>query len=94
MTASEASGGFDLRGLRVGGPYKVTISAPGQATKVYDGVYLQVGQTYNLDAEVETTEVEEIVVTASATRDKDNGPKAVFSGIPSISAISTNFMLL
>ncbi|WP_304164405.1 TonB-dependent receptor domain-containing protein [Phenylobacterium aquaticum] len=77
VTMSDANGDFDVRGLRVGGPYKVTITAPGHAAKAFDAIYLQVGQTFSLDADVESAEVAELVVTGTVNRDKDSGPKTV-----------------
>ena len=74
-TATEAGGSFDLRGLRVGGPYNVTITASGYPAKTFKNVFLQVGQTFNLD--VDLAEVEELVVTGAATRNNDQGPKTV-----------------
>lgn len=77
VTMSDTNGDFDVRGLRVGGPYLVTVTAPGHAAKAFKDVYLQVGQTFNLDAEVEAAEVAEFVVTGQVSRDKDSGPKTV-----------------
>ncbi|MCI3133220.1 TonB-dependent receptor [Phenylobacterium aquaticum] len=74
VTAVDA-GAFDLRGLRVGGPYTVTVTAQGFPTKVYKNVFLQVGQTLKLN--VDLAEVEEFVVTGSGNRNSDQGPKTV-----------------
>ena len=41
-TATGAGGVFDARGLRVGGPYTITATAPGAPSKVLKDVYLQV----------------------------------------------------
>jgi len=77
FTTTEASGAFDLRGLRVGGPYTVTIAAPGMAPRVLKDVFLEVGQTLNLDTDLGVAEVAELVITGSRTRDQDQGPKTV-----------------
>ncbi len=75
VTASEANGSYDLRGLRVGGPYNVTVTAPGLPTKTFKGVFLQVGQTLSFDMDLAA--VEELVVTGTRTRNNDSGPKTV-----------------
>ena len=74
-TASSAGGNFDLRGLRVGGPYTLTVTAPGYTPKVYKNVFLQVGQSYDLSVDV--AEVEELIVTGSGARNNEQGPKTV-----------------
>ncbi|WP_293903061.1 carboxypeptidase regulatory-like domain-containing protein [Phenylobacterium sp.] len=75
-TSTQSSGNFDLRGLRVGGPYTVTITSAGQ-TKTLKGVFLQVTKTENID--IDLAEVEELVVTGTTTRNSDQGPKTVLS---------------
>ncbi|KAA1244732.1 carboxypeptidase regulatory-like domain-containing protein [Aquimarina sp. RZ0] len=58
-------GRYDLINLRVGGPYRITISYLGFKQKVYDDVYLQLGQTYNVDVQMEEDDnrLEEVVIT-------------------------------
>lgn len=75
ITSTESTGTFDLRGLRVGGPYTVTIAAPGQPPKTINGVFLQVTQTKNID--IDLAEVAEVVVAGTVTRNQDEGPKTV-----------------
>ncbi len=60
-------GRFDLINLRVGGPYRVTISYVGFKTKVYDDVFLQLGQTYNIDVIMieDDNQLEEVVITTN-----------------------------
>lgn len=41
---TDASGRFSARGLRVGGPYTVTINKPGEGTKTEEGLYLGLNQ--------------------------------------------------
>ncbi|HET6972083.1 MAG TPA: carboxypeptidase regulatory-like domain-containing protein, partial [Phenylobacterium sp.] len=74
-TSTQSTGTFDLRGLRPGGPYTITIRAPGQPQKVLNGVQLQVTQTANLD--IDLAEVEELVVTGTLNRNAEQGPKTV-----------------
>lgn len=47
---TDASGRYNARGLRVGGPYTITITKPGEGTKTEDGVYLSVNQTASVNA--------------------------------------------
>jgi hypothetical protein len=60
-------GYFRLSSLNVGGPYTVTISFVGYEPREVNDIYLQLGQTYNLNIELtETaTELEEVLVTAT-----------------------------
>lgn len=63
-TTNEA-GAFVSSGLRVGGPYRITITSE-QGSRVFDNVFLSLGETFRLNAELETTTVERIAVTGSA----------------------------
>lgn len=47
---TDASGRYTARGLRVGGPYTITITKPGEGTKTEDGVYLTLNQVNTVDA--------------------------------------------
>ena len=47
---TDASGRYSARGLRVGGPYTVTITKPGEGTKTEEGVYLTLNQTGTVNA--------------------------------------------
>lgn len=69
-TVTNVDGRFTLQGMRTGGPYKVTISYIGLQTAVFTGITLQLGETYNLDAELaEDWEVlDEVIVTATRSR--------------------------
>lgn len=48
---TDADGRYGARGLRVGGPYTVTITKDGKVEK-REGVYLQLAETANLDAKL------------------------------------------
>lgn len=64
---TDASGRYNARGLRVGGPYTITITKPGEGTKTEEGVYLNLNQVNTVNAaltgDVSTLET----VTAYAT---------------------------
>ncbi|MBO9492266.1 TonB-dependent receptor [Endozoicomonas sp. G2_1] len=59
-------GGFQAKGLRVGGPYKVTIDSDEYQDQEITDLFLQLGETERLNAQLEADQVEKIVVTASA----------------------------
>jgi hypothetical protein len=65
-TITNADGRFTLQGMRVGGPYKVEISYVGYQTAVYDGIALQLGETYPMNVTLkESAELlNEVVITA------------------------------
>ncbi|MFD1096649.1 TonB-dependent receptor [Salegentibacter chungangensis] len=57
-------GRFNLLNLRVGGPYKITISFVGFNTAVYNDVNLSLGETYNLEVNMvsDETQLQEVVI--------------------------------
>lgn len=57
-------GAFVASGLRPGGPYTISVAAPGYATATFRDVSLAVGQPYNLPVALDYG-VEELVVTAA-----------------------------
>jgi outer membrane receptor protein involved in Fe transport len=63
---TDSDGRYTARGLRVGGPYTVTVSQGSERT-VRDGVYLQLAETTNLDLVLGANQLEAVVVTGSAT---------------------------
>jgi outer membrane receptor protein involved in Fe transport len=63
-STEQAEGGqFNFRGLRVGGPYTIEVTAPGFKPSKEEGVFLTVGDPYLVDFELVGVN-EEIVVTA------------------------------
>jgi hypothetical protein len=61
-TTTDASGNYELRGLRVGGPYTVTVNAPGVGTQSVEGVTTVVGDSTSVPISLSSAE---IVVTAA-----------------------------
>lgn len=65
---TDAAGRYNARGLRVGGPYSITITKPGEGTKTEDGVYLGVNQTGTINAtlagDLAATNLDTVQVTA------------------------------
>src|SRR5688572_19262558 len=66
-TVSLADGKFTIPNMRVGGPYKVTISFVGFETQSYDGIVIKLGEAYNLVHVMKETgtQLEEIVVSGA-----------------------------
>jgi hypothetical protein len=62
-----ADGKFVIPNMRVGGPYKVTISFVGYKTQTYEGIYLKLGEPYVLNHQLkeEGTQLDEIIVTGA-----------------------------
>ncbi len=80
VTMTGASGTFDARGLRVGGPYTVTVTTPDGGTKTFNNLFLSLGKTADLDVELaDSAQVEAIVVSAASRRNNDQGPKTVLN---------------
>ncbi|MFP5449472.1 MAG: carboxypeptidase regulatory-like domain-containing protein [Alphaproteobacteria bacterium] len=64
MTSTNAQGVFDARGLRVGGPYTITVDAPGFGQRTQENLFLTLGETTRLSFDL-FSEVSELVVTAT-----------------------------
>ncbi len=72
-TVSNAQGVFDARGLRVGGPYTVTVAAPGFESRSVSDINLTQAETLRLNLDLASAAtVEEIVVTAARNPEADN----------------------
>lgn len=67
---SDAAGKIQITNMRVGGPYKVTISFVGFVTQSYDEVYLKLGETYMIQHKLEEdgTQLDEVVITGSTEK--------------------------
>lgn len=63
---TDDSGSFIASGLRVGGPYRVTIDSDVYRDAEYQEVFLKLGETYRLNAQLEDANVERISVTGRA----------------------------
>ena len=64
-TSSGNSGAFFSRGLRLGGPFKVTATKSGQSS-VRNNIFTRLGSESNVSFSFGSSGVEEIVVTAKA----------------------------
>jgi hypothetical protein len=65
--STDAAGRYVARGLRVGGPYTINITKPGEGTKTEEGVYLTLNQVNTVDAALggDVTSMGAVVVTSS-----------------------------
>ena len=65
-TMTLESGRFFIPNLRVGGPYKVTVSFVGYKTIEYTDVYLDLGKAFDLKVQLvnESEQLSEIVITS------------------------------
>lgn len=90
-TSSNGAGVFDVRGLRVGGPYKVSVRAPNYTPQDLDGVYLSLGDASGLNVVLEP-EVAAVVVTATRapqTRLADPGTRTTMGREEIASVVTT-----
>ncbi|MEH8021929.1 TonB-dependent receptor [Rheinheimera metallidurans] len=78
LATTNESGVFSSTGLRVGGPYTITITSE-QGTKVYQNVFLNLGEPLRLNAQLESN-VERIAVTGSAVVYANNTGSSSFFG--------------
>ncbi|OQD44393.1 TonB-dependent receptor [Croceivirga radicis] len=64
--ATDFDGFYRISGMRIGGPYKVTISYVGFNEDVLEGIYLNLGQSERISRQLSenATALDEIVVTA------------------------------
>lgn len=67
-TTSREDGRYNLLGLRVGGPYKVTVSFVGYTPQVEEGFILQLGQNLRIDFKLPEQAVELTGVTITAEK--------------------------
>ncbi|MFD2514549.1 TonB-dependent receptor domain-containing protein [Pontibacter locisalis] len=66
---TNAEGRFNISNARIGGPYQIEVSYLGYTNKTYNGVNLNLGQPYILNAVLSEsgTELKEVVVSADRT---------------------------
>jgi outer membrane receptor for ferrienterochelin and colicin len=79
-TVSSDNGTYDARGLRVGGPYDITVQSGDLPTKKITGVYLSLADTARVDIDMgSTASVEAVVVTAAASGSDEGGPRTTLN---------------
>ncbi|MGL6161842.1 TonB-dependent receptor [Microbulbifer sp.] len=76
---SSESGRFNLKGLRVGGPYTITVQSD-QGERVMDGLYLNLGDPLSLPIILGTGSMEEVSVVARMEGEAPTlGPSSTFN---------------
>lgn len=99
-TLSSKDGVFNLQGLRVGGPYQVKIDYVGLKSAVFENIVLQLGEPYNINAQMSVSEqvLENVIVSSrsrkSATENQGMSStinSRLLNTIPSISRSITDF---
>lgn len=66
VVTTNDTGTFNAAGLRVGGPYKITIDSDVYRDVEINDVYLSLGETRRLDQQLASNEIESIAVTGTA----------------------------
>ena len=67
-TTSRLNGKFNILGLKVGGPYKITVSYVGYKSETRNNVYLELGENLTLDFTMSTSEVKLSAVEVTAQK--------------------------
>lgn len=72
-TSTNTTGTFNLRNLRIGGPYRVRISFVGFETYAQEKINLSIGETFTIEANLKegSTDLETLQVTAERDTDKN-----------------------
>lgn len=79
---TNSAGSYSMKGLRIGGPYKITIDSDRYRDAEMRDLYLQLGKTLRLDQTLETldaSDLEEIVVIGTVIASSTKGASSVFS---------------
>jgi hypothetical protein len=62
--STNENGRFTIANMRVGGPYKITISFIGNETQTFGGIFLKLGEPYKLDSKMKAgVELSEVVIS-------------------------------
>lgn len=103
-TVTNIDGRVNLLNLRIGGPYKITISYVGFQNFEQGNVFLDLGQTYNLEIQLKSSleQLDEVVVTggrnttfnSDRTGAETNIGRKELSRLPTISRSAQDFYRL
>lgn len=103
-TVTQVNGRYTIPAMRVGGPYKVTVSFIGFETKEVEGITLKLGQSYVQDfsvgetsldlLEVEVVNVRGALMSNQRTGASTNISKEAITSLPTISRSVTDFTRL
>lgn len=91
-SVTDAAGIFEARGLRVGGPYTITVSSTNYESETLSGISLAVADTLRLNINLQSpVAVEELVITAARDVTSENsGVTSVLDreGVDSVVSVS------
>ncbi len=102
-TITNEKGVYEIRGMRVGGPYEITVSYVGSTTQKFTDVELALGETFSLNVELkENAELlEDVVVVGSASKFSTmktgaatNISKSMMQNLPTVSRSITDMTRL
>src|ERR1700759_332086 len=68
VTTTRKDGRFNIAGLRVGGPYTLTVTYVGFKTETQENIFLSIGQDFTSDVKMTAESKELTGVTVSAAR--------------------------
>ena len=93
---SREDGRFNINGLRVGGPYTITVSYVGYNNYVEENVYLTLGKDYRIDVKLapNTQVLKEFVITSNTVFNSDKtgtGTNIDKKKLESLPTVSRNF---
>ena len=79
-SVSNDKGSYSIQGMRVGGPYKITISYVGYANTEFDNVQLSLGEssTYNATLEESSAQLGAVVISATGMKNTSGGAASNF----------------
>lgn len=79
VITSNSNGRFNAKGLRVGGPYVITVNSP-EGNRIIEDVYLTLGENFELDIKVGVENLEEVFVVGNYQEQSfATGPSSAFS---------------
>ncbi|QKJ28798.1 TonB-dependent receptor [Mucilaginibacter mali] len=101
-TSTNANGLYTIPGMRIGGPYKVEISFIGYKPNAYEGIILQLGQTFILNTVLAETGIDLKEVKVTSTKVINNGKlgastninRAQIAALPTINRSIVDFTRL
>jgi hypothetical protein len=103
-TATNEKGKFNIQGMRIGGPYKITTSFIGYKSQPKENIFLELGDNYEVNPSLveESTELSEVVVKAGTdnimnsdrTGAGTNVRKEQFERLPSVGRSFQDFTAL
>ncbi|MDH4090927.1 MAG: carboxypeptidase regulatory-like domain-containing protein [Cyclobacteriaceae bacterium] len=90
-SASRADGRFTLPGMRIGGPYKLSVSYVGYKEYVQEGIMLALGQNFVLDAALVETglELQEVVISSNSLLNDERTGASTNIGVKSLNSLPT-----